>query len=132
MVGNIKKCIGLYVECVPHSKTNFSAFEHHHHDVVVVDKIPKKPLIIADIPITPIKPIINIDKIPTVIAHFNQTIHLAENFLVTKETEVHWPWAARIYVNGKLECVGVLLDKFWVLTESKCLKLIKYECQNYK
>lgn len=121
-VGNFKKCIGLYVECVPHSKTNYSAHIHHHH---TVDIIPNKKPLIIDIPITPIKPIINKDKIPTVIAHFNQTIHLAEHFLVTKEKEIHWPWAARIYVNGKLVCVGVLLDKYWVLTESSCMKLIK-------
>lgn len=117
LVGNLKKCIGLYVECVPHSKTNFSA----HIDS---DELKPNKKLIADIPISPIKPIIDKDKIPTVIAHFNQTIHLDEH-ISGVDKEIHWPWSARIYVNGKLVCVGVLLDKYWVLTEISCLKLIK-------
>lgn len=121
LVGNVKKCIGLYVECVPHSKTNFSA----HIGFQSEEPTPSK-MLIADIPISPIKPIIDKDKIPTVIAHFNQTIHLNEQLIaIDKEKEIHWPWSARIYVNGKLVCIGVLLDKYWVITEISCLKLIK-------
>lgn len=76
--------------------------------------------------ILPLKPIFQPDKIPSIIAAFNNTIHkpLKPPTMLLEEV-LHWPWSASIYVEGKLVCVGVLVDRYWVITESSCLSLVR-------
>lgn len=45
----------------------------------------------------------------------------------SKKEDHHWPWSADIYVDGKLVCIGVLLDNSCVLTELSCLSLVNLE-----
>ncbi|CAH2105761.1 unnamed protein product [Euphydryas editha] len=33
-----------------------------------------------------------------------------------------WPWTAKLYIDGKYKCTGVLIDLSWVLISSSCLK----------
>lgn len=110
MVGDSKHCVALYVECVPHSTVNVS--EQHRQGKITNE---------LDDVVFPIKPIIQPDKPPIVIVEYNQTL-IDNHFGVEEE---HWPWSARIYIDGKLVCIGILLDKYWVVTEGTCLKLVK-------
>uniref|UniRef100_A0A1A9W4A8 Peptidase S1 domain-containing protein n=1 Tax=Glossina brevipalpis TaxID=37001 RepID=A0A1A9W4A8_9MUSC len=34
--------------------------------------------------------------------------------------ELHWPWLVDIYANGKLWCLGILLEKNWVIVHETC------------
>lgn len=118
-VGNIKACIALYVECVPHSS-------NMHYGVKPFSALSQKDVIKPELPIMPLKPTFQPDKIPSIIAAFNKTIHkpLKPTTMLLEEV-VHWPWSASIYVEGKLVCVGVLVDRYWVITESSCLSLVR-------
>lgn len=123
-VGNIKACIALYVECVPHASAMHSEIKPHHREFHDKNKAPLNK------PIVPLNPLFRPDKVPAIVAEFNQTIHhsLKPSSATAGQYEdsVHWPWSASIYVSGKLVCVGVLLDRSWVITESTCLKLVRY------
>lgn len=116
-VGNIKACIALYVECVPHSS-------NMPYAVNPISKPSHRVIKEPELPILPLKPIFQPDKIPSIIAAFNNTIYKPIK-QPTMEESVHWPWSASIYVEGKLVCVGVLLDRYWVITESSCLSLVR-------
>lgn len=36
------------------------------------------------------------------------------------EESFHWPWLTDIYVNGHLWCLGILLNKHWILAHESC------------
>lgn len=107
-----KRCFGMYIECVPHT--------------LIPVVIPVRDVIK---PVKPIKPVIQPDKVPVVVVPFhNKTIHESkkpETSIVAKEE--HWTWGASVLINGKLSCIGVLLDRVWVLVESSCVKDIIWE-----
>ncbi|KAL9904995.1 serine protease nudel isoform 3-T6 [Glossina fuscipes fuscipes] len=34
--------------------------------------------------------------------------------------ELHWPWLVDVYANGKLWCLGILLEKNWIIVHETC------------
>lgn len=40
--------------------------------------------------------------------------------------ELHWPWLVDVYANGKLWCLGVLMDKHWIMVHESCNFGIRY------
>lgn len=112
IVGNSHMCFALYIECVPHSTQEGN-------------KVPSSPSSLPTQPPT-IVPIIQPHLKPSVILEYNAThINTSESVVVSEEE--HWTWSASIYVDGKLICVGVLVDKFWVLTEKSCIETVKLD-----
>ena len=120
-VGVVSTCTGLYIECVQHGSGYPSQIDKMPSAIP-----PEKPINI--IPLVPIEPIINPNLIPIIVAPFNQT---AQALLpLVKPLEVfdkHYPWSVSVYVEGKLVCIGILLNENWVITEATCLSLIKLE-----
>ncbi|XP_018802271.1 PREDICTED: serine protease nudel [Bactrocera latifrons] len=51
--------------------------------------------------------------------HKNMTL-LIDNKLHEAVEELHWPWVVDVYVDGRLWCVGALVDKYWVLVHESC------------
>lgn len=41
---------------------------------------------------------------------------------VDPESANNWPWTATIYFNGNYACLGVLLNKQWVLADKRCFR----------
>lgn len=68
-----------------------------------------------------IEPQIRPGQTPTVIVPFeekNETVHLiSDNFKAA--------WTASVFIDGDLACIGVLLDRFWVLVESSCMSSVE-------
>lgn len=97
-----------------------------HYGVKPFSTLYHKDVKVPQLPILPLKPIFQPDKIPSIIATFNKTIHkpLKPSTMLLDDA-IHWPWSASIYVEGKLVCVGVLVDRYWVITESSCLSLVR-------
>lgn len=56
----------------------------------------------------------------------NKTILVNEQLHEAIE-ELHWPWLADVYMNGDLWCIGVLIDKHWVMVHESCLSGIDLE-----
>lgn len=138
IVGTPRQCFALNVECVPHVIIPIQnpSNENPNNENVIInntttespfiepdDVTTEKPQIKPDKPAEPIKPIIQPDQKPTVIVPFeanNSTneVVITENF--------NAPWAASIYINGKLACIGVLLGRYWILTHKNCVGSVKY------
>ncbi|XP_037043608.1 serine protease nudel-like isoform X2 [Bradysia coprophila] len=124
-VGNPQQCTALYVECEPHS----NSLRPHHTTVVdsktISSLIPSKPIS----PITfenakppPLKPIIQPNKKPSVLSNGTK-IPSAPSTI----EDHHWPWSVDIYVDGRLVCIGVLLDNTCVVTELSCMNSVNLE-----
>ncbi|XP_004525699.1 serine protease nudel isoform X2 [Ceratitis capitata] len=61
-----------------------------------------------------------LDKLDGVIASRKNMTLLVDNKLHEAVEELHWPWVVDIYVDGRLWCVGALVDKYWVLVHESC------------
>lgn len=130
-----KDCTALYVECIPKSNSNETLKILKPGQEVVdlktlnIDHL--KPIITPKAkPQVVVKPstlIINqkeeavnkvVEKIQNLTLLVNNKLHQADEYL-------HWPWLADIYVNGKLHCIGILVDKNWVLVHQTCYDNVK-------
>lgn len=71
----------------------------------------------------PIEPEIQPDKTPTVIVHFeeknNTNVHVIDD-------NFNAPWAASVFIDGDLACIGILLDRYWALVQSSCVEKAEY------
>ncbi|KAG4076599.1 hypothetical protein HA402_001886 [Bradysia odoriphaga] len=124
-VGNPQQCTALYVECEPHSN---SLIPHHTGPVdskTISSLIPSKPIS----PVTfenakppPLKPIIQPNKKPSVLSNGTKIPSIP-----SKIEDHHWPWSVDIYVDGRLVCIGVLLDNTCVVTELSCMNSVNLE-----
>lgn len=127
-ITNVNSCFALYVECVPHATQQTtpassappaaikpSIFDHLHKQLHAL------------------KPIFQPNKTPVVVVEFNKTEHhppAASHHKHQHHEEqfgTHWPWSASVYVEGRLRCIGVLLDRLWVLTEAGCMEGVRLE-----
>lgn len=117
-------CNALYLECVPHShlptddsepstidhtttipEPNASSSDDVHHQTTV----PSTSNDADDHAHTTNLPIEPVD-------HGNATeLRIIENNFKA-------PWIVSIYIDGDLTCIGVLLDRQWVLVESGCVE----------
>lgn len=115
IVGNSHTCFAYYIECVPTPAQGIESLP-----VPTVHKpLPAKPEL-------PLLPVIQPDAKPSVVVVYNAT-HIDTTPVVLPSEEEHWPWSASIYSNGILVCVGVILDRFWVLTEKGCMESVRLE-----
>lgn len=103
-------CEGLHVVCTPHASSNTPVHKPPH-------KQPHKP---KPSHLKPVKPSIIHNSIPVVVVHANATITV-HNETDTVTTSENWPWITSIYVNGDFQCLGVLLDRHWVLADETCI-----------
>lgn len=128
-VGNAQECTALYVECEPHSNAAKPYHENQPDDNDSQKPTkPSKPFIPTNIfhgpKPSPKKPTIQPNKKPSVVANGNDT-KVPSKPITTGDH--HWPWSADIYVNGKLVCIGVLLDNTCVVTELTCMELVNLQ-----
>lgn len=132
-------CNVLYIECIPKSNSNDAlkiykpgeevfdskTLNIHHLKPIISPKA--KPQVAVEP--TPSKLSINIkdkdDVIDKVVEKIKNLTLLVNNKLHQADEYLHWPWLADIYVNGKLHCIGILVDKNWVLVHQTCYDNVK-------
>lgn len=61
-----------------------------------------------------------LNKLDGVIESRRNMLLLIDNKLHEAVEELHWPWVVDVYVDGRLWCVGALVDKYWVLVHESC------------
>ncbi|KAH8418283.1 hypothetical protein KR222_011544, partial [Zaprionus bogoriensis] len=139
-----KFCQGIYVECNPRSNTTlpiktFSAGEPVKQHAAS-DELPELlPTIEThNMPNVYFKPqlpaqLLNkkdeiMDRLDLLLVKSkkNKTL-LVQDELHEAVEELHWPWLADVYVNGELWCLGVLVDKHWLLVHESCYAGISFE-----
>lgn len=99
VVSQSRGCTALYVECVPHST------------IPIVDPNTDKH--------TPNKP--NIQQLePPTPHHADPTDTETRPKTIEKFSA---PWLASVYVDGNLTCIGIFLDRHWVLVERSCVNI---------
>lgn len=115
IVGNSHSCFAYYIECVPNPTQGI--------DTLPVPVAPTTPT--ETVP-PALVPVIQPEERPTVVVEYNAT-HIDNMPIEIASEEDHWPWSASIYANGRLICVGVVIDRFWVLTEKGCMDSLRLE-----
>lgn len=127
-------CLGLYVECIAKSnktepiktlsagqqkpahtlntqKLQPALQTHNKPNVYVKPHVPTQMLQKKE------EVMIRLDKVME--PQKNISIMIDQNLHDAIE-ELHWPWLVDIYTNGKLWCLGVLMDKNWVMVHETC------------
>lgn len=113
IVGASEQCVAVFLECIPHS---------------VLPIIETKPSITPLIDVNPdnLKPIDHRDK---PMNHIEElfTTEIPEDLNVPKLTkDFHAPWLGSVLIDGSLQCIGVLLDRQWVIVDNTCVKDVEY------
>ncbi|KAH8302029.1 hypothetical protein KR044_001962 [Drosophila immigrans] len=136
-----EKCVGIYVECNPRANTTvpiktFSAGQ------AVNQSDEQLPALLPTIethnkPNVHFKPqlpaqMVNkkdeiMDRLDMLIKSKKNKTLLVQDQLHEAIEELHWPWLADVYANGELWCLGVLLDKHWLLVHDSCLSGISFD-----
>lgn len=116
IIVNKNDCMGLYIECVPHSSGPSASYGATDSFIPTTHK--------HNTPIIPLEPTFQPNKKPFIMVNFNKTLHTNKPISHDLDEQPQWPWSASIFIDGKLVCIGILLDKYWVLTESSCLSLV--------
>lgn len=128
-ITNVNSCFALYIECVPHAT-------QHTTPSFSAPPAAIKPSIFDHVhkPFHALKPIIQPSKTPVVVVQFNETEHHTpsaathpHHYSHDEQFGTHWPWSASVYVDGRLRCIGILLDRLWVLTEAGCMQSVRLE-----
>ncbi|XP_070070501.1 serine protease nudel [Drosophila takahashii] len=137
-----RKCVGIYVECnlLANKTTPLKTFSAGQ--AVKEKPMEQVPILLPTIethntPNVHFKPqipavVVNkkdeiLDRLDNLIkSKKNKTILVNEKLHEAIE-ELHWPWLADVYSNGDLWCIGVLIDKHWVLVHESCLSGIDLE-----
>ncbi|XP_055842461.1 serine protease nudel [Episyrphus balteatus] len=122
---SIGNCQGLFIECVP--KSNGSR--------PLKTLTPGNEIIPKTLDIPGFKPSSNknpttiselfADKKDEILDKLNKLIDKKKTVLVHDKLhegveKEHWPWLVSVYANGELWCIGVLVDKHWVLVHESC------------
>lgn len=102
-------CKGLYVICTPHASGNSTI-----HEAVLPPKQPVKPTV------KPIVPLIRPGGVPSVQINTHTEEKVVDDSK-PPDAQVEWPWLASIFVDGHLRCLGILLDRHWVITNGYCV-----------
>lgn len=115
-------CWGLYVECIPHSVRPIieSKPDEQPNSSEASNEKPQPEIH------NKIEPIIQTHTVPNAVIPpkiiKNET---TKNKVLVHERNFYAPWSASVYINGYLKCLGVLIDRFWVLTETSCVAEIE-------
>lgn len=129
-----ESCLGLYVEC--NAKSNRtepiktisagpqkSQSESNISHIKPVVQTHNKPNVFVE-PHVPTKVVAKkkevLDKLDKVIETKNNISILVDTNLHHVIEELHWPWIVDVYANGKLWCLGVLMDKHWIMVHETC------------
>lgn len=116
VVGSAKQCLALYVECIPHSI------------LPVINPQPDPPEETQDIPTNnDNKPVTEPDEIPIIIDPSEQPNNGNHTEPQSLDNKFYAPWSASVFFNGDLKCIGVLVDRVWVLVESSCVDVIDWD-----
>lgn len=125
-----KHCTTLYVECIPKSnkKKTIKVLRPGEEVIEVIKDIDfLKPIISPknkpQVVLTP--PLLDITKlkeesVKKIVEKIQNLTMLVNNKLHSAYECLHWPWLTEIYLNGVLHCVGILVDKNWVLVHRSC------------
>lgn len=130
-----KQCNALYLECVPHSHipTDDNETPTVEHTTTIPEPI-GPPLDDENhhttVPSTNLHPSIDPDHEHTTILPIEPD-HLPVEHENTTELRIiednfSAPWLASIYIDGDLTCIGILLDRQWVLVDSSCVESAEY------
>ncbi|KAM7355778.1 serine protease nudel isoform 2-T2 [Cochliomyia hominivorax] len=130
-----KTCLGLYVEC--HAKSNrtepLKTISAGQQKKPINDS--KVPHIQPDVQthnkpnvfVKPHLPTMVVEKKDEILQKLDKVIDTRKNIsiLIDKKLhdgieELHWPWLVDVYANGKLWCLGVLMDKQWIMVHETC------------
>lgn len=102
----LKVCDALYVECLERSKKlqpmTIISPSYKKASIVAISKNGDSEARAINIPTS------------------DSLVLRAGTEMYNAEENFHWPWLADIYVNGHLWCLGVLLNKQWVLAHTSC------------
>ncbi|XP_020801689.1 serine protease nudel [Drosophila serrata] len=130
------KCLGIYVECNPLSNKTTPLKTLSAGQAVKPQPKEQVPVLLPTIethsrPNVHFKPqipavIVNkkdeiLDRLDNLIKSKKNTTLLVNEQLHEAIEELHWPWLADVYLNSELWCIGVLIDKHWLLVHESCL-----------
>ncbi|XP_037949020.1 serine protease nudel [Teleopsis dalmanni] len=135
-----ENCVSLYLKCV--AKLNKTqpvktlsageALKPLSEDLEIME-----PTVIThnkpNVFIEPAPSDVLIEKKVEIMDKLEKILHIKPNISImvndklhTAIEELHWPWLVDIYRNGELWCLGVLVDKHWVLVHESCQYGIRY------
>ncbi|XP_017028686.1 serine protease nudel [Drosophila kikkawai] len=130
------KCLGIYVECNPLANKTTPLKTLSAGQAIIPKPKEQVPLLLPTIethsrPNVHFKPQIPpvvvkkkdeiLDRLETLIKSKKNTTLLVNEQLHEAIEELHWPWLADVYLNSELWCIGVLIDKHWLLVHESCL-----------
>ncbi|TDG47498.1 hypothetical protein AWZ03_006090 [Drosophila navojoa] len=136
------KCLGIYVECNARSNATLPLKTFSAGQAVTpppAEQLPElQPSIQTNVrPYVHFKPLLPLqvvnkkdeimDHLETLIKSKNNKTLLVQEQLHEAIEELHWPWLADVYVDGELWCLGVLLDKHWLLVHETCLAGLSFD-----
>ncbi|XP_053955273.1 serine protease nudel isoform X2 [Anastrepha ludens] len=128
------ECLGIFVECEAKSNNvepikTVSAGELRPPEAVPSSVLQPalethgKPNVFATPPSTTVlwkKKDELLHKLDGIIENRKNMSLLIDNKLHEAIEDLHWPWVVDVYVDGRLWCVGALVDKHWVLVHDTC------------
>ncbi|XP_017468639.1 PREDICTED: serine protease nudel [Rhagoletis zephyria] len=128
------ECLGLYVECEAKANGVEPIRTISAGELVSSDGVHSTGLQPAlethgkpNVFVTPPSPVLLVkkkdevlDKLDGVIESRKNMTLLIDNKLHEAVEELHWPWIVDVYVDGRLWCVGALVDKHWVMVHETC------------
>lgn len=130
------KCLGIYVECNPFSNKTTPLKTLSAGQAVKPKLKDEVPVLLPTIEthnrpnvhFKPQLPATVVNKKDEILDRLDNLIKSKKNktLLVNEELheaieELHWPWLADVYSNGDLWCIGVLIDKHWLLVHESCM-----------
>lgn len=125
-----KECKALYLECTAHSHilTDDSVSPAPINPTTVIpEPITSQPDVVTTVPTTDLHP----EHAHTTNATNSPQIPDTTTLSVI-EDNFNAPWTASVYIDGNLACIGVLLDRQWVLVENSCVESIEYEKHSFR
>ncbi|BFF98991.1 serine protease nudel [Drosophila madeirensis] len=136
-------CLGIYVECNPLSNKTTPLKTLSAGQAVKQKPAEEMPILKPTIethnrpnvhfkPQAPATMIVNkkdevLDRLDNLIKSKKNKTLLVNEQLHEAIEDLHWPWLADVYANGELWCIGVLIDKHWLLVHESCLSGISLE-----
>lgn len=124
-----KSCSAVYLECVPHSYVPPEEPDNAPVDQTTVNPEPitSPPTTAVAHTIEPIHPLnMNTTISPIEPNHSNHSRPAGnETELRIIEDNFRAPWLASIFIDGDFKCIGVLLDRQWIIVENNCVDEVK-------
>lgn len=125
-------CVGLYVECIAKSNRTEPIKTLSAGQAKPLESVPSlKPSIMThskpNVFVKPQIPTVMVKKKEEIMDKLDKVIDVKKNISVMVNQqlheaveELHWPWVVDIYANGKLWCLGALMDKHWIMVHESC------------